>query len=126
MANGLADKEEPPLPPPTPRSPRSPQSRFEMVIHLELQYKKRFESQDQPGGGFDSAEAGAGKTNKGEAPKGKEGPSEGKGDGENGLQGPLPHKADVCWAHILLQHQVMNYYLTGPYHCRIVAVCVRL
>lgn len=80
-------------------------SRFEMVIHLELQYKKRFESQDQPGGGFDSAEAGAGKTNKGEAPKGKEGPSEGKGDGENGLQGPLPHKADVCWAHILLQHQ---------------------
>lgn len=83
-----------------------------MTIHLELEYKKRFETQDQPGGGFeDAGREGQGEDEKaGEKQAGEKqggGKEEGgKKEGEKPVR--LPHKADVCWAHILLQHQVLS------------------
>lgn len=61
-----------------------------MAVHLELEYAKRFEKQQEAGG---TAEGDAAR----EVKEGKRGQE---------LQGPLPEKADISWAHILMQHQV--------------------
>lgn len=84
-----------------------------MAIHLEMEYAKRFEGRGQGAGG--DMRDDSGRQGDGDGDGNVEGGGEGGGEAEKGnessteadrLEGPLPDKVDVSWAHILVQHQV--------------------
>ena len=77
---------------------------FGMAIHMEVEYAKRFEQQGDDRNGVAAEE---------------------EEEGEKEAPSPLPQKADVSWAHILAQNQVLRcggYSFSNP----VLSLCLAL